>query len=181
MLPYTIMSQQKLEPFMKINMESGIPNVLAVADTFQLSENAGVNSKFKVGQVVRFRNYKRNAAEKEAYFVVIQVASAENELVLYVLNTNRYYTCGSTVIPEFPEEDLRLVDLKLEDLLQEEVFMYQKPDESLLTGVLVNYVGEEEFLTFSLEDSILVSNMKLDYHTSEDRMMRGKIQVSLYY
>ena len=175
------MSQQKLELFMRINMESGIPNVLAVADTFKLSENAGVNSKFKVGQVVRFRNYKRNAAEKEAYFVVIHEASAENEMVLYTLNTNRLFTCGSTVIPEFPEEDLRLVDLKPKDLLQEEVFMYQKPDESLLTGVIINYVDEEEFLTFSLEGSILVSNMKLDYHTSEDRMMRGKIQVSLYY
>ena len=60
-------------------------------------------------------------------------------------------------------------------------FMYQKPDESLLTGSVVNYVGEEEFLTFSLEDSILVSNMKLEYHTSDDLFMRGKIHVSLYY
>ena len=175
------MSQQKLEPFMKINMESGIPNVLAVADTFQLSENTGVNLKFKVGQVVRFRNYKRNAAEKEAYFVIIHEASAENEMVLYTLNTNRLFTCGSTVIPEFPEEDLRLVNLKPVDVIEEEVFMYKKPDESLLTGAIINYVSEEEFLTFSLEDSILVSNMKLEYHTSEDRMMRGKIQVSLNY
>jgi hypothetical protein len=59
--------------------------------------------------------------------------------------------------------------------------MYQKPDKSLLTGVLINYVGEEEFLTFSLEDSILVSNIKLEYHTSDDLFMRGKIQVSLNY
>jgi hypothetical protein len=175
------MSLQKLEPFMKINMEAGIPNVLAVADTFQLSENANINSKFKVGQVVRFRNYKRNAAEKEAYFVVICEASAENEMVLYTLTTNRLFPCGSTVIPEFPEEDLRHVDLKPEDLLQKEVFMYQKPDESILTGSVVNYVGEEEFITFYLEDSFLVSNMKVDYHTSDDLFMRGNILIGLYY
>jgi hypothetical protein len=175
------MSHWKLEPFMKINMEAGLSPILSIAENNQQQDTATVNSKFKVGQVVRFRNYKRNAAEKEAYFIVIHEASAENEMVLYTLNTNRLFTCGSTVIPEFPEEDLRLVDLKPKDLLQEEVFMYQKPDESLLTGVIVNYVGEEAFLSFSLEDSILVSNMKLEYHTSEDRMMRGKIQVSLYY
>ena len=162
-------------------MEAGLSPILSIAENQQLLDTANMNSKFKVGQVVRFRNYKRNEVEKEAYFVVIHEASAENEMVLYTLNTNRLFTCGSTVIPEFPEEDLRLVDLKPEDLLQEEVFMYQKPDESLLTGVIINYVGEEEFLTFSLEDSILVSNMKLEYHTSEDRLMRGKIQVSLNY
>jgi hypothetical protein len=164
---------------MKINMKAVIPNVLAVADTFQLSENAGVISKFKLGQVVRFRNYKRNAAEKEAYFVIIHEASAENEMVLYTLNTNRLFTCGSTVIPEFPEEDLRMVDLKPKDLLQEEVFMFEKSDESILTGAIVNYVGEEEFLTFSLEDSFLVSNMKVDYHTSDDLIMRGNILIGL--
>jgi hypothetical protein len=162
-------------------MEAGMTNILKVAENHQQQDAANINSKFKVGQVVRFRNYKRTAAEKEAYFVIIHEASAENEMVLYTLNTNRLFTCGSTVIPEFPEEDLRLVDLKPEDLLQEEVFMYQKPDKSLLTGVLINYVGEEEFLTFSLEDSILVSNMKLEYHTSDDLFMRGKIQVSLNY
>ncbi len=156
-------------------------NILKVAENHQQQDAAYINSKFKVGQVVRFRNYKRNAAEKEAYFVVICEASAENEMVLYTLTTNRLFPCGSTVIPEFPEEDLRLVDLKPEDLLQKEVFMYQKPDESLLTGAVVNCIGEEEFITFSLEDTFLVSNMKVDYHTSEDRLMRGNILISLYY
>ncbi len=155
-------------------------NILKVADNHQFQKNANVNSKFKLGQVVRFRNYKRNVAEQEAYFIVIQEADSENELELYTLNTNRLFPCGSAVIPEFPEEDLRHVDLKPEDILQEEVFMYQKPDESLLTGVIVNCMGEEEFLTFSLEDSFLVSNMKVEYHTSEDQMMRGYILISLY-
>lgn len=164
---------------MKINMEAEIPNVLAVSDTFQLSENAGENLKFKLGQVVRFRNYKRNAAEKEAYFVIIREVNAENEMVLYTLNTNRLFTCGSTVIPEFPEEDLILVDLKPEDLLQEEVFMFKKSDESILTGSVVNYVGEEELLTFYFEDSFLVSNMMVDYHTSDDLFMRGNILIGL--
>ncbi|MBP6754652.1 MAG: hypothetical protein KA210_00795 [Bacteroidia bacterium] len=173
------MSLWKLEPFTKIKMEAEKTNILKKTENHQLHENANLISKFKLGQVVRFRNYKRNAAEKEAYFVVIHEASAENEMVLYTLNTNRLFTCGSTVIPEFPVEDLRMVDLKPKDLLQEEVFMFEKSDESILTGAIVNYVGEEEFLTFSLEDSFLVSNMKVDYHTSDDLIMRGNILIGL--
>lgn len=161
-------------------MEAGKTNILKVNENHQLHENANLNSKFKLGQVVRFRNYKRNVAEHEAYFLVIQEADSENELELYALNTNRLFPSGSTVFPEFPEEDLILVNLKPVDVLEEEVFMYKKHDESLLTGVIVNCIGEEEFLTFSLEDSFLVSNMKVEYHTSEDRLMRGKIYVSLY-
>lgn len=165
---------------MKIKMEAGISNNIAVTEKHQLLDNATMNSKFKLGQVVRFRNYKRNIAEHEAYFIVIHEGDSEKELELYTLNTNRLFPCGSTVIPEFPEDDLRLVNLKPKDILEEEIYMFKKPDESILTGAVVNCICEEEFITFSLEDSYLVSNMKVEYHTSEDRMMRGKIYVSLY-
>ena len=36
-------------------------------------------------------------------------------------------------------------------------------------------------MQIDIEDSILVSNIKLEYHTSDDLFMRGKIQVSLNY
>ena len=174
------MNHWKLEPYMKIKMEAGISNNIAVTEKHQQLDNATMNSKFKLGQVVRFRNYKRNIAEHEAYFIVIHEGDSEKELELYTLNTNRLFPCGSTVIPEFPEEDLRLVNLKPKDILEEEIYMFKKPDESILNGAVVNCIGEEEFITFSLEDSFLVSNMKVEYHTSENRMMRGKIYVSLY-
>lgn len=161
-------------------MEAGISNNIAVTEKHQQLDNATMNSKFKLGQVVRFRNYKRNIAEHEAYFIVIHEGDSEKELELYTLNTNRLFHCGSTVFPEFPEEDLRLVNLKPKDILEEEIYMFKKPDESILTGAVVNCIGEEEFITFSLENSFLVSNMKVEYHTSENRMMRGKIYVSLY-
>lgn len=162
-------------------MEAVKRNFLAVDENLQLQKKANMNSKFKIGQVVCFKNYKRNPTEKEAYFIVIHEASAENELVLYTLTTNRLYPSGTTIIPEFPEEDLRIVDLKTEDVLQEEVVMIKGPTENELTGIIVAYHDDETFLTFSLIDSFLVSNIKVDYHTSENRMMRGMIYVSLYY
>jgi hypothetical protein len=76
-----------------------------------------MKTHFKLGQVVRFKNYKRNSQEKEAYFVVIQEEDATNEMVLFTLNSNRIYISGTTIITEFPEEDLRLVSLKPSDLI----------------------------------------------------------------
>ena len=40
-----------------------------------------MNTPFKLGQIVRFKNYKRNELEKEAYFVVIEEKDDTNELV----------------------------------------------------------------------------------------------------
>ena len=47
-----------------------------------------LKEKLKIGQVVRFKNYKRNEAEKEAYFIVIQEEDATNEL-------GGYYICST--------------------------------------------------------------------------------------
>ena len=41
-----------------------------------------MKTQFKLGQVVRFKNYRRNNDEKEAYFVVIQEEDVANEMVL---------------------------------------------------------------------------------------------------
>ena len=76
-----------------------------------------MKTQFKLGQVVRFKNYRRNNDEKEAYFVVIQEEDVANEMVLYTINSNRIYISGTTIIPEFPEEDLRIVTLRPSDLL----------------------------------------------------------------
>ena len=61
-----------------------------------------MNTPFTLGQIVSLKNYKRNELEKEAYFVVIEEKDDTNELVLYTLNTNRYYKSGATIIPEKP-------------------------------------------------------------------------------
>lgn len=80
-----------------------------------------MKTQFKLGQVVRFKNYKHVKTEKEAYFIVIQEEDAANELVLYTLNSNRYYKTGTTIVPEFPDEDLRIVDLKPYHLIDQEI------------------------------------------------------------
>ena len=140
-----------------------------------------MNTPFTFAQIVRFKNYKRNDLEKEAYFVVIQEADATHELVLYTLTTNRLYTCGTTLIPEFPNKDLQRATITPLDLLKEEVTMIKGPIENELTGVIVNSKDDAEYITFSLVDSFLVSNIKVDYHSSKNQLLRGNIHISLHY
>ena len=78
-----------------------------------------LQEKLKIGQVVRFKNYKRYPDEKEAYFVVIQEEVANQEMVLFTINSNRIYISGTTIYPEFPHEDLLKVDLRHSYLINE--------------------------------------------------------------
>jgi hypothetical protein len=84
-----------------------------------------MKTKFKLGQVVRFKNYKRHLEEKEAYFIVIQEDNTSKEMVLFTLNSNRIYISGTTIIPEFPEEDLELVSLRPSDLMFQKITIKQ--------------------------------------------------------
>ena len=137
--------------------------------------------KYSLGDILRFKNYKRKPDDKEAYFVVIQEQDENNEMVLYTLNTNRYYKSGATIIPENPEDDLRIVQLKSSDLLQEEVTLIKGPTENELTGIVFDFLEEDTEVVFSLENSFLVSNIKVDYHTSKNQWLRGNIHIAMHY
>ena len=137
--------------------------------------------KFFLGDVVRFKNYRRNLDDKEAYFVVIQEQDENNEIVLYTLNTNRYYKSGATIIPENPEEDFQIVQLKSSDLLQEEVTLIKGRTENELTGIVFDFLEEDTEVVFTLVNSFLVSNIKVDYHTSKNQWLRGNIHIAMHY
>ena len=137
--------------------------------------------KYSLGDILRFKNYRRKPDDKEAYFVVIQEEDENNEMVLYTLNTNRYYKSGATIIPENPEDDLRIVQLKSSDLLQEEVTLIKGPTENELTGIVFDFLEEDTEVVFSLENSFLVSNIKVDYHTSKNQWLRGNIHIAMHY
>ena len=130
--------------------------------------------KFFLGDVVRFKNYRRNLDDKEAYFVVIQEQDENNEIVLYTLNTNRYYKSGATIIPENPEEDFQIVQLKSSDLLQEEVTLIKGRTENELTGIVFDFLEVDTEVVFTLVNSFLVSNIKVDYHTSKKPVVTWK-------
>lgn len=140
-----------------------------------------MNTPFTLGQIVRLKNYKRNELEKEAYFVVIEENDDTNELVLYTLNTNRYYKSGATIIPENPEEDFQIVQLKSSDLLQEEVTLIKGRTENELTGIVFDFLEEDTEVVFTLVNSFLVSNIKVDYHTSKNQWLRGNIHIAMHY
>ena len=140
-----------------------------------------MNNSFTKGQIVRFKSYRRRPDEKEAYFVVIQEATPAQEMVLYTLNTNRFFASGSTIIPEQPNEDLEISLFKPQSLVEEEVTLMKGRTESELTGVIYDCAKDEEYLTFALVNGFLESNVKFDYYTSKNQLLRGKLYVALHY
>ena len=136
-----------------------------------------IQPKFKLGQVVRFKDYKRNIEEKEAYFIVIQEEVATNEMVLFTLNSNRIYVSGTTIIPEFPEEDLLKVDLRPSYLINEEITIKDTLFKEVVTGMAVYFSGDNDIIQFKQNGTTLVSDALFEF---ELRLM-GPMLIDMDY
>ena len=136
-----------------------------------------IQPKFKLGQVVRFKDYKRNIEEKEAYFIVIQEEVATNEMVLFTLNSNRIYVSGTTIIPEFPEEDLLKVDLRPSYLINEEITIKDTLFNEVVTGMAVYFSGDNDIIQFKQNGTTLVSDALFEF---ELRLM-GPMLIDMDY
>ena len=140
-----------------------------------------LKEKFKIGQVVRFKNYKRNEAEKEAYFVVIQEENATNEMVLFTINSNRVYITGTTLLPEFPEEDLRLVDLRPSDLVNKELTINEITFNEVVTGIAVYFPGDNDVIQFKQIGTALVSDAVFEFTSSSEHRLMGPLYISMEF
>lgn len=137
--------------------------------------------KLKIGQVVRFKNYKRNEEEKEAYFVVIQEEDATNEMVLFTLNSNRYYKSGTTMTPEFPEEDLRIVDLRPSDLIDQEITIKETIFNDLVTDKAAFFNSDNYSVHFTKMDNTLVSDALFEVEINSKIRLMGPLLIDMDY
>lgn len=137
--------------------------------------------KLKIGQVVRFKNYKRHSDEKEAYFIVIQEEDATNELELFTINSNRIYTTGTTIIPEFPEEDLRLVDLLPSDLVNQELTINEISFNEVVTGIAVYFPGDNTIIQFKQRGTALVSDAVFQFSSDREHRLMGPLYIEMDY
>lgn len=140
-----------------------------------------MKTQFKQGQVVRFKNYRRNKDEKEAYFIVIQEEDATNEMVLYTINTNRYYISGTTIIPEFPEEDLRIVNLRPSDLINQEITIKENLFNDVVIGVAFYFGSENDTIEFNQVGNFLVSNIEFEFSSTIKHQLKGNLHIKLDY
>ena len=140
-----------------------------------------LQEKLKIGQVVRFKNYKRNEAEKEAYFIVIQEEDATNELELFTINSNRIYTTGTTIFPEFPEEDLRLVALKPSDLMLQKITIKDKVFNEVLTSAAVYFSGDNVSIQFKKMGTALVSVTEFEITSNSSHRFMGPLYIEMDY
>ena len=137
--------------------------------------------QFKIGQVVRFKNYKRNKEEKEAYFVVIQEEDAANEMVLFTLNPNRIYISGTTIIPEYPEEDLALVSLRPSDLMFQKITIKETLFNDIVTGTAVYFSGDNDIIQFKQVGTALVSDAEFEFNSTIEHRLMGPLYIEMNY
>ena len=140
-----------------------------------------MESQFKLGQVVRFKNYRRTKEEKEAYFVVIQEEDTTHEMKLYTLNSNRYYTTGSTIIPEFAEEDLRIVDVRTSCLINEQITIKETLFNDVVTGTAVYFPGDNDVILFKQIGTALVSDAVFEFEVSGKNRLMGPLFIEMEY
>ncbi|MCF8322683.1 MAG: hypothetical protein K9I26_06050 [Flavobacterium sp.] len=138
-----------------------------------------MKTQFKLGQVVRFKNCKRNSDEKEAYFIVIQEEEANKEIVLYTLNSNRYYITGTTVIPEFPEEDLRIVDLTPSHLIDEHIAIKETLFGEVVSGKFCFLNSDNHNLRFKKRGTTLVSDALFEFDVEGKHRLMGPMLIDM--
>lgn len=140
-----------------------------------------LKEKLTIGQVVRFKNYKRNKEEKEAYFVVIQEEDATNEMVLFTLNSNRIYISETTIIPEFPKEDLELVSLRPSDLMFQKITIKETLFNDVVTGMAVYFSGDNDIIQFKQVGTALVSDAEFEFTSTIKQRLMGPLYIEMNY
>jgi hypothetical protein len=140
-----------------------------------------MKNTFTVGQIVRFKNYKRKPEDKEAYFIVIQEEDQNNQLVLFTINTNRFYNAGETIIPEFPHEDLRFVDIKYSDLLNEKIITQDTTSFEVGSGTATAFIGDDAYIEFEQKDGYLLSKKEFEFFSHSQYPIRGHLFILIDY
>lgn len=140
-----------------------------------------LKEKLTIGQVVRFKNYKRHLEEKEAYFVVIQEEEATNEMVLFTLNSSRIYVSETTIIPEFPEEDLELVYLRPSDLMFQKITIKETLFNDIVTGTAVYFSGDNDIIQFKQVGTALVSDAVFEFNSTIEHRLMGPLYIEMNY
>ena len=140
-----------------------------------------MKTQFKLGQVVRFKNYKRYPDENEAYFVVIQEEASNQEMVLFTINSNRIYVTGTTIYPEFPQEDLLKVDLRPSYLINEEITVKETLFNEVVTGMVVQYSSDYQNIHFTKDGTTLVSDAVFEFKVSGQHRLMGPLLIEMNY
>lgn len=142
---------------------------------------APLQKKLKIGQVVRFKNYRRNESEKEAYFIVIQENNERQEMVLCTINSNRIYKTGITIIPKHPEEDLLLVVFRRSELIQQQLTFKENKFSEVAIGTSVYFFGDNKLILFKQIGTTLVSDAVFEFYSGSENRLMGHLYIEMNY
>jgi hypothetical protein len=112
---------------------------------------------------------------------VIQEEAANQEMVLFTINSNRIYISGTTILPEFPEEDLLKVDLRPSYLINEEITIKDTLFNEVVTGKAVQFTSDYQNIHFTKTGTKLVSDAEFEFKVSCINRLKGPLLIEMKY
>ena len=112
---------------------------------------------------------------------MIQEEAANQEMVLFTINSNRIYISGTTIYPEFPEEDLLKVDLRPSYLINEEITIKDTLFNEVVTGKAVQFTCDYQNIHFTKTGTKLVSDAEFEFKVSGINRLKGPLLIEMNY
>jgi hypothetical protein len=101
--------------------------------------------------------------------------------VLFTNNSNRIYRTDITIIPEYPEEDLRFVPLCPCDLINQEITIKETPFNEVVNGKAIYFPGDNDIIKFKQIGNAAVSDAVFEFSSNGANRLIGPLYIEMNY
>lgn len=141
-----------------------------------------MKTKFQVGQIVRFKSSTPEHPKKKAYFIITQLDNFERDLVTQAINSSEYFKSGTTIIPDYPYEDLEIITIKASDLTDHVITIKEEKFQDIVSDRAKKYVGNDTEIIFSKIKNNWFSNVEFNLSDEESPLScKGALYIHLDY
>jgi hypothetical protein len=107
-----------------------------------------MNKPFAIGEILQVKRKLNSSNLKRNYYLVIGAATDEQSLKIQLINSSAQYKAEWACIPLQPEEDLERTNLKVKQLLNEEVVVHEQLHFDYVIGKVAKMDNPEAELQF---------------------------------
>jgi hypothetical protein len=107
-----------------------------------------MNKPFAIGEILQVKRKLNSSNLKRNYYLVIGAATDEQPLKIQLINSSAQYKAEWACIPLQPEEDLERTNLKVKQLLNEEVVVHEQLYFDYVIGKVAKVDNTESELQF---------------------------------
>lgn len=105
----------------------------------------------------------------------------ERYLRTQAINASEYFKSGTTIIPDFPYEDLEIVTIKASDLIGHIITIKEKKFHDIVSDISKKYEGNDTEITFAKNKNNWFSNVEFQLSDEGEMSCKGPLYISLDY